>query len=63
MLIVLKSRPLTHLCPLTHLRECLSNQELSAVPISMFTTDGSMLHCLTKSLQIDIFLKKACAVN
>ena len=57
MLIVSMSHPLIHLW------EYLSNHKVSLVPISMFTTDESMLHCLPKSLQIDTFEKKASAVN
>ena len=32
-----------------HLQECLSNYELSIVPISLFAADGTMLHCSAKS--------------
>ena len=47
--------------PDMHLQECLSNYELSIVPILLFAADETMLYCSAKSKLMDILEKMSSA--
>ena len=47
--------------PDMHLKECLSNYELSIVPRLLFTADETMLYCSAKSKLMDILEKMSSA--
>ena len=44
-----------------HLQECLSNYELSIVPILLFAADDTMLYCSVKSKLMYILEKMSSA--